>query len=509
MKFIQIRYQIWYRIKKFLPIKDDKTIKYKRTLTFNWINFINNNRSFEGNNSFTFLNQNKSFGSTLDWNDNSFGKLWTYNLSYFDYLNQEDITKEQGLILIINFIENSKGLLDAKEPYPTSLRIINWIKFLCRFNIENEKIDAHLSLDIQRLSKNLEYHLLANHLLENIFALLFGAYYFSNKSLKTKAAKLLKKQLEEQILKDGAHYELSPMYHQLMLYRVLDCIQLNRQHSWFCKNLDSDLKTYAQKMLSWLTQITFNNGDIPLVNDAAFKINPTTNELIKYANHLEVSNDDTLVISESGYRMFKNKSYELFLDIGVIQPSYQPGHAHADISNFIVYKNMLPYIVDSGTSTYEKSKTREYQRSSRAHNVVTLNDKNSSNVWSGFRVSKRSKICSLLEKENEVQITYNNYHDSKTTQKRSWKAKDNSILIEDTFEGSQEFGTLNLHFHPSVEIKHVSKNHVETNLGNINFVGHAKIIKLASSYSSEFNKIETSNKIAVNFKSKLKTTIAF
>ena len=28
------------------------------------------------------------------------------------------------------------------------------------------------------------------------------------------------------ILEDGGHFELSPMYHQIMLFRVLDCIQL-------------------------------------------------------------------------------------------------------------------------------------------------------------------------------------------------------------------------------------------------------------------------------------------
>ena len=71
----------------------------------------------------------------LDWNYNVFGKLWTYNLNYFDYLNQENITKEQGIYLINDFIKNREIIIDGFEPYPISLRAINWIKFLSRYQI--------------------------------------------------------------------------------------------------------------------------------------------------------------------------------------------------------------------------------------------------------------------------------------------------------------------------------------------------------------------------------------
>ena len=82
------------------------------------------------------------------------------------------------------------------------------------------------------LLDNLEYHLLGNHLLENGFSLLFGAYYFQDENLYKKAKEILEKELNEQILDDGAHFELSPMYHQLMLFRVLDCINLVKHNQW-------------------------------------------------------------------------------------------------------------------------------------------------------------------------------------------------------------------------------------------------------------------------------------
>ena len=61
--------------------------------------------------------------------------------------------------------------------------------------------------DTQRLKRSLEYHLMGNHLLENGFALLFGAMYLNDFILLNKAEKLIGEQLNEQILNDGGHFE--------------------------------------------------------------------------------------------------------------------------------------------------------------------------------------------------------------------------------------------------------------------------------------------------------------
>ncbi|MCK5662355.1 MAG: hypothetical protein KAI17_02665, partial [Thiotrichaceae bacterium] len=34
---------------------------------------------------FTFLNLSHEFEDVIDWNCPAYGKLWTYNLNYFDY----------------------------------------------------------------------------------------------------------------------------------------------------------------------------------------------------------------------------------------------------------------------------------------------------------------------------------------------------------------------------------------------------------------------------------------
>ena len=78
--------------------------------------------------------------------------------------------------------------------------------------------------------------MLGNHLLENAFSLLFGAYYFQDEKLYNKSKDLLISELNEQVLKDGAHFELSPMYHQIILLRLLDSIQLIKLNSEWKKD---------------------------------------------------------------------------------------------------------------------------------------------------------------------------------------------------------------------------------------------------------------------------------
>ena len=77
----------------------------------------------KSNKSFTFLNITHQFPDQIDWNCNYYGKLWTYNLNYFDFLNQEGMSKETGIELISDFIKNDKILKDGKESYPISLEV--------------------------------------------------------------------------------------------------------------------------------------------------------------------------------------------------------------------------------------------------------------------------------------------------------------------------------------------------------------------------------------------------
>ena len=372
LEFTQIYYRIFYFVRvRFRKISRFK-YKFTKKSSSTALSLIDSCEYYSSykDGEFTILNLSKKFDSKIDWNYSEYGKLWTYNLTYFEYLKERE-----DLSLIYDFIENICSVKDGLEPFPISLRGINWIKFLTKYKIKDKKIDDSLYAQYYILLDNLEYHLLGNHLLENGFSLLFGAYYFQDENLYKKAKEILEKELNEQILDDGAHFELSPMYHQLMLFRVLDCINLVQNNSWKNKELLNFLEEKASVMLGWLKSISYENGEIPLLNDSANCIAPISNELFKYANNLKLSIQHSK-LSQSGYRKVKKQNYDCIVDIGEIGASYIAGHAHADTFNFVLYLNERPIIVDTGTSTYEVNEVRFYERSTAAHNTVVIAGKN-------------------------------------------------------------------------------------------------------------------------------------
>ena len=132
LKFQQVFYQIFYRLKNFARLKQNHHKHFDIFVTLKWKDGIHNLITYNGGLSFKFINIEHDFTDRINWNVQSNNKLWLYNLSYFDYLNQKNITKKEGLFLIYDFIENYSILKDAKEAYPSSLRIINFIKLRCK-----------------------------------------------------------------------------------------------------------------------------------------------------------------------------------------------------------------------------------------------------------------------------------------------------------------------------------------------------------------------------------------
>ncbi len=505
----QIIYRVYFVLRnKFFPKKRFRELTTTPS-QFSWrLNDILYPNSFS-NGEFKFLNITHKFHDDIDWNFNEYGKLWTYNLNYFDFLNQESLPTKEGLILIEDYIQKEPTHQDGKEPYPISLRGINWSKFLSKYQIRDNEIDNILFKHYQILLQNLEYHLMANHLLENGFSLLFGAYYFQDEYMYTKAKQILEEQIKEQILDDGAHFELSPMYHQILLHRLLDSISLIIQNPWKRDELNQLLKHAAKKMLAWLSTITFKNGDIPMLNDAAHNIAPSSQKLFAYAQRLNLQFEKTIELKGSGYRKIENKNYEAVLDVGNIGPDYQPGHAHADTFNFEMHINQKPIIVDTGTSTYEKNIQRKQERSTAAHNTVQIGAIEQTDVWGGFRVGRRAKIIDLLEKDNTIKATHNGFKKFGYLHERTFSYSNNELILLDKLSRpTQKLARAYFHFHPEVKEIQIERNTVVVNK-NIKFIfdGNIAIEIKNYNYAFGFNNTLQAKKIIVKFDQTLETKI--
>lgn len=240
----------------------------------------------------------------------------------------------------------------------------------------------------------MEYHLLGNHLLEDAYSLYIGAIYFGDERMWKKASALLRKLLDEQVLNDGVHYEQSPMYHCILLDRLLDVYNISTSNPHFGqkqKDFNAFLKGMATAMLGHLESITYKDGNYPLFNDAAEGIAPTPKEIKDYAKRLGLE-WQSIPLGECEYRKMQENDFEAFVDVGGIAANYQPGHSHADALNYELRIGGKPFIVDTGISTYDKTPRRQYERSTAVHNTVTIDGKDSAEVWGGFRVGRRSDV---------------------------------------------------------------------------------------------------------------------
>jgi len=438
IKGIQWRYQLWYRVKnRFISIH-----RYTRYLKRNFVPLDlsvatvlqSKQTEYSGNRSFEFIGLKKSFDDHIDWNFQGHGKLWNYNLQYFSYLLDENIDVDERVRLLRDFSEQLLLSRIKPEPYPVSLRIVNTLLFHSRYPITDTVILEALQKQIDYLPNNLEYHLLANHLLENAFSLFIASVYLSDQSLYNKSCRLLIDQLDEQILEDGGHYEGSVMYQSILLSKLLLCISTAQKVDWVKSSLLNILEEKAAKMLGWINTYSFPDGTWALMNDAAENIAPPTASLNEAAALLHIQ-PAKIILKDSGFRKMKGANWELLIKTEGVQPAYQPGHIHADVSSYCLWYKGQQMIVDPGISTYAISERRNIERGTSVHNTVSINGYNQSDVWGGFRVGKRARVMSLEDSSQCIQISVFPYFNHRCKHERKLvKISDHCLVIEDSIQ---------------------------------------------------------------------------
>jgi len=515
LKWRQIHYQIKYRVRqKWRSISNFQYDNNLNPKNFELITFgtsIDNYNTYFGELKFKFLNLNRDFENKINWDYPNFGKLWTYNLNYFEYLNQSNsyiYTTEYNKILD-DFILQLPNLKNANEPFPTSLRIINWIKYFIKNNLVDEVKNNVLYSQCFILKDNIEYHLAGNHLLENAFALTISGIYFQEKIFFDIGKKILLEELDEQILDDGAHFELSPMYHCLMLYRLLDTINIFESNRNLINNTLKNqddflvyLKSKAGVMCGFLTSIIYNDGSYPHFNDSTDGIAPNAKELLEYAKRLNIRSN-LIKLSESGFRRINNEIFDLIIKAGNIGANYIPGHAHADSLNFVCKIHEIPFIVDTGISTYEKNEIRQLERSTISHNTVTIANINSSEVWGGFRVGQRAN--SIIESETHecIKASHDGYLEKHY---REIKLEKDKLIILDKLISKDTKAII--HFHPNISFELKEFDILFSNNYMIKFENASSLRIESYAFALGYNNTLPSKKLIIEFKDFLITTIS-
>ncbi|MDP5280673.1 alginate lyase family protein [Sphingomonas sp. DG1-23] len=455
--------QLWGRLHRLLvrPAVPAPERLPVRSVTGALVAWAERRPSMIGPSRFRFLNDERTAASPETWADPAVPLLWLYNLHYFDDLAASGATARGAwhAALIQRWLsEHPAPAKPGWDPYPTSLRIVNWIKYILAVGVPDPAIVASLAQQARWLSKDVEWHLLANHLFANAKALLFAGAFFEGPEadrLLGAAERILTVQLPEQVLPDGGHFERSPMYHAIILEDVLD--MLNAARLWrgaVSPRLERMLDETAGRMLGAMARMCHPDGEIGFFNDSATGIAANPGDLAAYAARLGVVASDHsqvwpgpdvklggALLADTGYARLTAPAAVAIVDVAPVGPDYQPGHAHADTLSFELSVFGSRLIVNGGTSCYGLGPDRAAERRTSAHSTVSVDGQDSSEIWSGFRVARRAYPRDLVLSGNSEEVGIACSHDGyrrlarDLAHRRSWRMRAQALTIEDRILG--------------------------------------------------------------------------
>lgn len=425
IRFLKPQQAAWYVVRRFGPKRAVVPSARPTALqTIAFAPFLSTAGQFALPRSFTFLNATHAFESKIDWQAPDLPRLWLYNLHYFDWATDPAIPVETIQDHILDWIAaNPQGTAGAWEPYPLSLRAVNWIKFLLPGSVPRApEIQESLLLQLRWLAGNCEHHIGANHLLKNAKALFIGGLVFDGDeaaSWRTKGLRLLLKQIDEQVLRDGGHYERSFMYHAIVAEDVLDAANFALLNPGLVDpHSAAKLRSTGERMTECLLACLHPDGEIPFFNDAALGIAPRPSALAEYCERLvghpvgsESSGVELINRRASGYFGYRAPGETLIVDCGEVGPAHQPGHAHCDTLSFELAFGGRRVVVNSGTYDYEPTGLRHHLRSTAAHNTVRIDQAEQSEVWSTFRVARRARPISAAIALRDGAVHFEGAHD--------------------------------------------------------------------------------------------------
>jgi uncharacterized heparinase superfamily protein len=393
------------------------------------------------------------------WEESSVSRLWRYNLHYFDDLTASESASRarlHGTLMERWIAENPPPRGTGWEPFPTSRRIVNWIKWSLGGRALSPDALRSLATQARWLATRLEWHLLGNHLFSNAKALMFAGSFLESEGddarWRARGGRILAHEIPEQVLADGGHFERSPMYHAAALEDALDLINVMRAFPMPSDparaRLEETLSERVPGMLRWLELMSHPDGSPALFNDCAEGIAPTLAELVDYAARLGFSvprrapGDDVVVLPASGYVRVDRDGAVALLDVAALGPDYIPGHAHADTLSFELSLGGQRVIVNGGTSEYGDGPVRSWERSTAAHSTVEVAGQNSSEVWAGFRVGRRARPSAVVVERQPDKLVIAGSHDGyrylrgRPTHRRAWQFSSSQLEIVDCLSGA-------------------------------------------------------------------------
>lgn len=352
---------------------------------------------------FTLLHEPRHLGLPVPWDrpDLTQALLWKTHLHEFAWsfdlarAAQEtgDATYRQAFFALARDWAESQPIGKpgfhrvAWNERVVATRLMHWAAAGALLGLRAGEEDADwLGREIVRhalfLRDNLALDLQANHLFRDCVALAFA---HEIAGCAPDGLALLEREVREQILPDGAHYERSAMYHAVCLADLIDLQILlgDGAPDW--------LTDAVRRAGGFLESVLLGDGDIPLLGDAwRGEVDPGV--LLAQARAAA----GPLVPPReperwSGLVRLERGPVRTVLRCGPHGPDHQLGHAHADLLSFEVSHGARRIVVDTGTGAYAEGPVRQRLRSTAAHNTVQIDGEELLEAWSSFRSGRRGR----------------------------------------------------------------------------------------------------------------------
>ena len=198
------------------------------------------------------------------------GDLINFQINYLTYLSSP-IPLEDKFYLLDQHIGYSKENINhyIYDPFVISIKIVQIIKFISCFLL--------LRIDYMTVFYTLNQNFFPDDLKKNFWVTTFSSmvlvYYFQRIILRvtffSASKRNFSKQLTEQFLDDGMHFELSPMYNAILIKEMMLCYDLLVNNNDFGDVLSHLFKDTIERAMSFYDFISVD-GYYPCLNDSYF-----------------------------------------------------------------------------------------------------------------------------------------------------------------------------------------------------------------------------------------------
>ncbi|WP_418286673.1 heparinase II/III domain-containing protein [Halorubrum sp. DTA46] len=429
---------------------------------------------------YAFLDRPIDLGVPIDWDDERIDReplFWRLKLEGFESfewlaLGWESPTADEAAAIRPPLLEQGLAWNEARSigehsylrrswiPHSVSLRVLHWSRYVAWCAGEGVAVPDRLLAMIYKnalfLDNHVEREVGGNHLIENAVALVVAGVLFREHDtgwVRT-GAEILKDAARTQFLRDGGHFERSPMYHVTVLRRYITAIDLLSSAGRPTVALDA----VVGHALGFLRSLVAPSGRIPLLNDSVHEESIEAASCLSYARACSLSPTARSLAHPdgSGYRLLPSASGTLLVDVGDVGPPHLPAHSHNDQLSVLLWIDGGPVLTDTGVYDYGSNPRRNYARSVAAHNTVQYGKIEPIPIGRSYLMGKRSSVDVIEETAGflEARHARSRVVGASYEHRRTVSVDRDEWLITDRVTGDpDETYTARYHVHPDIDVR--------------------------------------------------------